>query len=107
MYFDLYSYVDTNHRHVCKKIMEKVKGFHPWFGMEQEYTLLGIDGRPYAWPTNGYPKPQGEKLSLCQSAELDKMPGYFIMKDKKIVLVLIITMAIYMFYCVIGKTGNA
>ncbi|XP_062868169.1 glutamine synthetase-like [Trichomycterus rosablanca] len=50
---------DTNHRHTCKKIMEKVKEFHPLFGIEQEYTLMGTNGHPYAWPSNGYPKPQG------------------------------------------------
>ncbi|KAL7409408.1 putative GLN1-glutamate--ammonia ligase [Mrakia frigida] len=49
----------TNHRFHANKAMEAAKEYVPWFGLEQEYSLLDADGWPLAWPKGGFPAPQG------------------------------------------------
>lgn len=50
----------TNHRIKMQDAIDKTLKEHvPWFGIEQEYTLLDVNGRPYGWPENGFPAPQG------------------------------------------------
>jgi glutamine synthetase len=40
--------------------MDKCAAEEPWFGIEQEYTLLNTHTKwPLGWPTSGYPGPQG------------------------------------------------
>lgn len=48
-----------NHRHEAARLMEANAKHEFWFGLEQEYTLLGLDDRPYGWPTGGFPGAQG------------------------------------------------
>lgn len=49
----------TNHRLAMQEAIDQTKEHKPWFGIEQEYTLLDMDGRPFGWPKHGYPAPQG------------------------------------------------
>lgn len=46
---------ESNTRHVMDE--ESTKDY--WIGFEQEYVLMGTNGRPIGFPTGGYPEPQG------------------------------------------------
>jgi glutamine synthetase len=52
-------------------VAKKYASMEPIFGLEQEYTFIQ-NGRPYGWPSNGYPEPQGPYYCGVGG---DKMPG--------------------------------
>ena len=50
----------TNTRAAARAAFEKYGDQEPWFGLEQEYTMLDPDTKwPAGFPANGYPGPQG------------------------------------------------
>jgi glutamine synthetase len=49
----------TNFRYAAKKVMDAHSEAHPWFGIEQEYTLFDTDGQVLGWPKGGFPGAQG------------------------------------------------
>jgi glutamine synthetase len=61
----------TNARAHAVEIAKKYASFEPMFGIEQEYTFFQ-DGRPYGWPAEGFPAPQGPYYCGVGG---DKMPG--------------------------------
>jgi glutamine synthetase len=61
----------TNTRAKLEASVRKYASFEPLFGLEQEYTFIQ-NGRPYGWPENGYPAPQGPYYCGVGG---DMMPG--------------------------------
>jgi glutamine synthetase len=54
---------NSNFRHFAKQIWDQKQDELPWYGIEQEYTLLEEKNRftaaPYGWPHAGFPGNQG------------------------------------------------
>ncbi|KAL5006627.1 hypothetical protein ScPMuIL_015433 [Solemya velum] len=53
-----------NTRHTCEKVLDKISEDEPWFGLEQEYFILGSDQRPAGWKTEKSFRPK-DYHSLC------------------------------------------
>uniref|UniRef100_A0A0A9DAV9 Gln2 n=1 Tax=Arundo donax TaxID=35708 RepID=A0A0A9DAV9_ARUDO len=79
--------IPTNKRHSAAKIFghPDVKAEEPWFGIEQEYTLLQKDNNwPLGWPLGGYPGPQVTRhVAPCSAPNLGKDPifSHIVMED--------------------------
>ncbi|KAG5511167.1 hypothetical protein JKF63_07109 [Porcisia hertigi] len=48
-----------NSRAIAREVFEQRPDEHPWFGLEQEYIIMGCEKRPLGWPSHGFPAPQG------------------------------------------------
>ena len=51
---------ESNTRQECAKFSKIYESDECWFGMEQEYVLLGTQGRPLGWSIYNDPSPQGD-----------------------------------------------
>jgi glutamine synthetase len=49
----------TNTRAACARVAKKYASHDSWFGLEQEYTMLALNGRPLGFPAEGFPAAQG------------------------------------------------
>ena len=49
----------NNNRAAAAETAAKYADQEPWFGMEQEYTMMTTEGAPAGFPEGGYPAPQG------------------------------------------------
>jgi len=74
--FDMTPHV-TNTRAAALAAAKKYASFEPKFGIEQEYTFFQ-EGRPYGWPEEGYPAPQGPYYCGVGGS---KMPGREIVEE--------------------------
>ena len=53
-------FTPCNTRCLADDVFAPHRGLEPWFAFEQEYVILDRKtGRPYMWPENGFPAPQG------------------------------------------------
>jgi glutamine synthetase len=59
----------TNTRAAAAAVAAKYKDLDPWFGLEQEYTMMK-DGRPYGFPEKGVPLPQGPYYCAVGATEI-------------------------------------
>jgi len=48
-----------NTRNLAAQLFAANAALEPCYGLEQEYVIMGKDGRPIGWPQGGYPGPQG------------------------------------------------
>lgn len=55
----------TNHRKFCNDLCELHREQEPWFGLEQEYTMLDVDGWGLGWPKGGGFPSMAYEFSYC------------------------------------------